>query len=54
MMEPNSFTNEPQYQRPDQRNLDIDYIRYSEPLMIAQPQPQPVDQFLLPNLLLQG
>ena len=42
MMEPNSFTSEPQYQRPDQRNSDIDYIRYPEPLVIAQPQPQPV------------
>lgn len=44
MMEPNSFTSEPQYQRPDQRNSDIDYIRRPEPIIIQQPvvQPQPV------------
>ena len=32
MMEPGSFTSEPQYQRPDQRNSDIDYIRRPEPV----------------------
>ena len=37
MMEPNSFTSEPQYQRPDQRNSDIDYIRRPEPIVIQQP-----------------
>ena len=31
-MEPGSFTSEPQYQRPDQRNSDIDYIRRPEPV----------------------
>ena len=41
-MEPLSFTSEPQYQRPDQRNSDIDYIRYPEPRIIPQPQPIPV------------
>ena len=45
MMEPNSFTSEPQYQRPDQRNSDIDYIRYPEPLMVVQP---PVQQPVVP------
>ena len=39
MMEPNSFTSEPQYQRPDQRNSDIDYIRNPPPIII---QPPPV------------
>ena len=47
MMEPNSFTSEPQYQRPDQRNSDIDYIRYPEPLMVAQPT-VPVAQPVVP------
>ena len=44
MMEPNSFTSEPQYQRPDQRNSDIDYIRQPEPVIIEEPVPvvQPV------------
>ena len=42
MMEPNSFTSEPQYQRPDQRNSDIDYIRNPEPIIIPQPVVQPV------------
>ena len=37
MMEPGSFTSEPQYQRPDQRNSDIDYIRRPEPIVIQQP-----------------
>ena len=37
MMEPNSFTSEPQYQRPDQRNSDIDYIRNPEPVVMPQP-----------------
>ena len=37
MMEPNSFTSEPQYQRPDQRNSEIDYIRQPEPIIIQQP-----------------
>ena len=39
MMEPNSFTTEPQYQRPDQRNSDIDYIRIPPPIVV---QPPPV------------
>ena len=41
MMEPGSFTSEPQYQRPDQRNSDIDYIRRPEPI-IAPVAPVPV------------
>ena len=41
MMEVGSFTSEPQYQRPDQRNSDIDYIRRPEPIIVA-PQPMPV------------
>ena len=40
MMEPGSFTSEPQYQRPDQRNSDIDYIRRPEPVVIPQVVPQ--------------
>jgi succinate-acetate transporter protein len=39
-MEPNSFTREPQYQRPDQRNSDIDYIRNPLPIIIEQPPVQ--------------
>ena len=42
MMDPNSFTSEPQYQRPDQRNSDIDYIRTPEPIILEQPIAQPV------------
>ena len=42
MMEPNSFTSEHQYQRPDQRNSDIDYIRRPEPIIIQSPVAQPV------------
>ncbi len=42
MMEPNSFTSEPQYQRPDQRNSDIDYIRRPEPIIVQAPVAQPV------------
>ena len=41
MMEPGSFTSEPQYQRPDQRIANIDYIRRPEPIII-DPNPQPV------------
>ena len=41
-MEPLSFTSEPQYQRPDQRNSDIDYIRYPEPVVSPPPMPVPV------------
>ena len=43
-MEPLSFTSEPQYQRPDQRNSDIDYIRRPEPIVISPTVPvvQPV------------
>jgi succinate-acetate transporter protein len=41
-MEPNSFTSEPQYQRPDQRNSDIDYIRRPEPLVVPSPAAVPV------------
>lgn len=41
MMEPNSFTSEPQYTRPDQRMSDIDYIRRPNPIII-QPAPQVV------------
>ena len=37
MMEPNSITSEPQYQRPDQRNSDIDYIRRPEPIIVGGP-----------------
>ena len=36
-MEPGSFTSEPQYQRPDQRNSEIDYVRRPEPIVAAQP-----------------
>ena len=36
-MEPGSFTSEPQDQRPDQRNSDIDYVRRPEPIVPAQP-----------------
>ena len=43
MMEPNSFTSEPQYTRPDQRMSDIDYIRRPEPIII-QPPPQVIPQ----------
>ena len=32
-MEIGSFTSEPQYQRPDQRNSDIDYVRRPEPIV---------------------
>ena len=39
MMEPNSFTSEPQYMRPDQRMSDIDYIRRPEPIIIQPPTP---------------
>ena len=39
MMEPGSFTSEPQYQRPDQRNSDIDYIRRPEPIVAPMPVP---------------
>ena len=43
MMEPNSFTSEPQYQRPDERNSDIDYIRRPEPIIIGAPaSPMPI------------
>ena len=49
MMEPASFTSEPQYQRPDQRNSDIDYIRRPEPIIIgAQPVVQPVTPVVAP------
>ena len=41
-MEPLSFTSEPQYQRPDQRNSDIDYIRYPEPVVSPPQMPVPV------------
>ena len=37
MMDLNSFTSEPQYQRPDQRNSDIDYIRTPEPVPVPMP-----------------
>ena len=40
-MEPNSITSEPQYQRPDQRNSDIDYIRNPLPVIVQQPAVQP-------------
>ena len=39
MMEPNSFTSEPQYQRPDQRNSDISYIRRPDPIINQPVQP---------------
>jgi len=42
MMEPNSFTSEPQYQRPDERNSDINYIRRLDPINIEQPVPAAV------------
>ncbi len=48
MMEPNSFTSEPQYQRPDQRNSDIDYIRRPEPIIVQQPVAQPVVSPVVP------
>ena len=34
MMDLISFTSEPKYQRPDQRNSDMDYIRTPEPLPV--------------------
>ena len=37
MMEPGSFTSEPQYQRPDQRNSDIDFIKRPEPVVAVPP-----------------
>ena len=51
MMETGSFTTEPQYQRPDQRNSDIDYIRRPEPLIAPQPVPvvQPVVAPVVPT-----
>ena len=48
MMEPNSFTSEPQYQRPDQKIANIDYIRYPDPGPIVQPQPVVVPQVVPP------
>ena len=42
IIEPNSFTSEPQYQRPDKRNSDIDYIRRPEPIILPQPVQAPV------------
>ena len=42
MMEVGSFTSEPQYQRPDQRNSDIDFIKRPEPIAVPQPVPVPV------------
>ena len=41
MMEVGSFTSEPQYQRPDQRNSDIDFIKRPEPIMPPQPMAVP-------------
>ena len=55
MMEPGSFTSEPQYQRPDQKNSDIDYIKYPVAVVpqpvtpvvpVPGPVPVPVNQFL--------
>ena len=56
MMEPGSFTSEPQYQRPDQKNSDIDYIKYPVGPVVPQPVtpvvpvpgpvPVPVNQFV--------
>ena len=50
MMEPGSFTSEPQYQRPDQRNSDIDFIKRPEaivppPVPLVTPAVVPVNQF---------
>lgn len=39
MMEVGSFTSEPQYQRPDQIQSDIDYIKAQEPMILGQAQP---------------
>ena len=41
-MEINSFTSEPQYQRPDERNDVVHYIPRGEP------QPAPMDQGMGP------
>ena len=47
-MEIGSFTSEPQYQRPDQRNSDIDFVRYpvgpvvQQPVVPVVPVPGPV------------
>ena len=41
MMEVGSFTSEPQYQRPDQRNSDIDFIKRPEPIIPPQPMAVP-------------
>lgn len=44
MFEVGSFTSEPQYQRPDQKHSDIDYIRYPVSPVVAPPPvvPTPV------------
>ena len=55
MMEPGSFTSEPQYQRPDQRNSDIDFIRIPEPIVPVQPVvpvPAPVPVSIVGNKFL--
>ena len=36
-MEIGSFTSEPQYQRPDQKNSDIDFVRYPVGPVVPQP-----------------
>lgn len=56
-MEPGSFTSEPQYQRPDQRNSDIDFIRRPEPIAapkLSQLLLQCQSLQLLPLLIMVG
>ena len=57
MMEPASFTSEPQYQRPDERNDMVHYIPrpvINQPGPIVAPVPGPVDagcfHYLDPNM----
>ena len=47
MMEVGSFTSEPQYQRPDQRNSDIDFIKRPEPI-VPPPVVQPIAPVVAP------
>ena len=37
MIEIGSFTSEPQYQKPDQKNSDIDFVRYPVGPVVPQP-----------------
>ena len=50
-METGSFTTEPQYQRPDQRNSDIDYIKRPEPIPAPQVVPAVIPAVVPPPQL---